>query len=81
LLIINFRNIDFGMLTLFNSKVCISREINTIPSILTWKFYLKLRDVEEWKEVISQSDKRFKVTDVRYPENSRLSLIEIAWQP
>ncbi|KAJ5318241.1 O-methyltransferase family 2 [Penicillium atrosanguineum] len=54
------RNIDFGMLTLFNSKI---------------------RDIEEWKEVITQSDQRFKVTDVRFPENSRLSLIEIAWQP
>ncbi|KAI0123919.1 S-adenosyl-L-methionine-dependent methyltransferase [Xylariales sp. AK1849] len=56
----NQRNIDFGMLILFNSKI---------------------RDVEEWKEVITQSDQRFKVTDVRYPEGSRLSLIEIVWQP
>ncbi|OQE40150.1 hypothetical protein PENCOP_c006G05583 [Penicillium coprophilum] len=54
------RNIDFGMLTLFNSKI---------------------RDVEEWKEVITESDQRFKVAGVRYPENSRLSLIEIVWQP
>ncbi|KAJ6038567.1 S-adenosyl-L-methionine-dependent methyltransferase [Penicillium canescens] len=54
------RNIDFGMLTLFNSKI---------------------RDVDEWKEVITQSDQRFRVADVRYPESSRLSLIEIVWQP
>ncbi|TRX88799.1 hypothetical protein FHL15_010258 [Xylaria flabelliformis] len=56
----NQRNIDFGMLILFNSKI---------------------RDVEEWKEVITQSDQRFKVTGVRCPEDSRLSLIEIEWQP
>ncbi|KAJ5958637.1 S-adenosyl-L-methionine-dependent methyltransferase [Penicillium vulpinum] len=54
------RNVDFGMLTIFNAKI---------------------RDVEEWEQVISQSDQCFKVTDIRYPENSRLSLIEIVWQP
>ncbi|KAK8108546.1 hypothetical protein PG984_014347 [Apiospora sp. TS-2023a] len=56
----NQRNIDFGMLILFNSKI---------------------REVEEWKQVISQADERFKVADVRYPADSRLSLIEIVWQP
>ncbi|CAI7652565.1 unnamed protein product [Penicillium viridicatum] len=44
-------------------------------------FNSKIRDIEEWKDVITQSDQRFKVTDVKYPENSRLSLIEIVWLP
>lgn len=68
------------MLALFNSKVRIPRE-NTFFFILTWESQLQIRDIEEWKDVITQSDRRFKVTDVRYPENSRLSLIEIVWLP
>ncbi|KAF4763270.1 hypothetical protein HAV15_001476 [Penicillium sp. str.  len=74
----NQRNIDFNMLALFNSKVRIPRE-NTAFFILTWESQFQIRDIEGWKEVITQSDRRFKVTDVRYPENSRLSLIEIVW--
>ncbi|CAG8908669.1 unnamed protein product [Penicillium egyptiacum] len=75
------RTVDFGMLTLHNSKVNLPRKASKFFSILTWESYLQIRDVEEWKEVITQSDRRFKVTDVRYPDNSRLSLIEIVWQP
>lgn len=66
------------MLAMFNSKVRIPRE-STFLFILTLEPQLQIRDIEEWKEVITQSDRRFKVTDVRYPENSRLSLIEVAW--
>ncbi|KAK8076359.1 hypothetical protein PG994_003631 [Apiospora phragmitis] len=44
-------------------------------------FNSKIRDVEEWKQVINEADQRFEVKDVRYPADSRLSFLEIIWQP
>ncbi|KAJ6191417.1 hypothetical protein N7519_001438 [Penicillium mononematosum] len=63
------------------SPLSVERYQRHIDFALLALFNSKLRDVDEWKQVITQSDQRFKVTDVRYPENSRLSLIEIVWQP
>ena len=69
------------MLVLFNSKVRIIEQTNISYSVLVLTCKSQIRDIDEWKEVIICSDQRFKVTDVKHPKGSRLSLIEIKWKP
>jgi len=44
-------------------------------------FNAKERELDEWEALFAKADTRFRFQGVRRPEGSRLSLLELKWEP
>lgn len=41
----------------------------------------KERDLEDWKQLFDEADRRFKLLNVHQSPQSRLAIIEFVWDP
>ena len=49
--------------------------------IMQSMFDAKEREIEQWRKLFADADSRFRFIGVTQPEGSRLSIIELVWEP
>ncbi|WPB02360.1 uncharacterized protein RHO25_006994 [Cercospora beticola] len=58
----------------------IERNQRTLDLTMLTLFNAKVRELEDWKQLVATADSRFLISNITEPEGSRLSLIELQWQ-
>lgn len=64
-----------GILSLYQE-----RGVRAFDLVMNECFNAKEREFDDWRKLLREADKRFRIVELKGPEGSRLQIIEAVWE-